>query len=86
MKENEHVAETRDWTRDIQIFSLTLSQLSYFGYWWLIFTLKLRSLQKTQTLRKSGNWILEPIQRGCIEFDGEFFRPRGISSNGRACA
>ena len=31
MKENEHVAETRDWTRDIQIFSLTVSQLSYFG-------------------------------------------------------
>ena len=31
MKENEHVAETRDWTRDIQIFSLTFSQLSYFG-------------------------------------------------------
>ena len=31
MKENEHVAETRDWTRDIQIFSLTLSQLSYIG-------------------------------------------------------
>ena len=31
MKENEHVAETRDWSRDIQIFSLTLSQLSYFG-------------------------------------------------------
>ena len=31
MKENEHVAETRDWTRDIQIFSLTLFQLSYFG-------------------------------------------------------
>ena len=21
MKENEHVAETRDWTRDIQIFT-----------------------------------------------------------------
>ena len=31
MKENEHVAETRDWTRDIQIRSLTLSQVSYFG-------------------------------------------------------
>ena len=31
MKENEHVAETRDWTRDIEIFSLTLSELSYFG-------------------------------------------------------
>ena len=31
MKENEHVAETRDWTRDIQFFSLTLSKLSYFG-------------------------------------------------------
>ena len=31
MKENEHVAETRDLTRDIQVFSLTLSQLSYFG-------------------------------------------------------
>ena len=31
MKENEDVAETRDWTRDIQIFSPTLSQLSYFG-------------------------------------------------------
>ena len=31
MKEKEHVAETRDSTRDIQIFSLTLSQLSYFG-------------------------------------------------------
>ena len=25
-------AETRDWTRDLQIFSLTLSQLSYFGF------------------------------------------------------
>ena len=24
-------AETRDWTRDLQIFSLTLSQLSYLG-------------------------------------------------------
>ena len=34
MKENEYVAETRGWTRDIQIFSLTLSQLSYFG--WLV--------------------------------------------------
>ena len=31
MKENEHVAETRNWTRDIEIFSLTLSKLSYFG-------------------------------------------------------
>ena len=31
MKENEHVAEKRDWTRDIQILSLTLSQRSYFG-------------------------------------------------------
>ena len=31
MKENEHVAETRDWTRDIEILSLTLSELSYFG-------------------------------------------------------
>ena len=31
MKENEHVTETWGWTRDIQIFSLTLSQLSYFG-------------------------------------------------------
>ena len=68
MKENEHVAETRDWTRDIQIFSLTLSQLSYFGLLGLIFTLKFRSLQKTQTLRKSGNWILEPIHKrlNCI--------------------
>ena len=28
MKENEHVAETRDWTWDIQILSLTLSQLT----------------------------------------------------------
>ena len=32
MKENEHVAEIRDWTRDLQIFNLTLSQLSYFGW------------------------------------------------------
>ena len=31
MKENEQVSETRDWTMDIKIFSLTLSQLSYFG-------------------------------------------------------
>ena len=31
LKQNEYVAETRDSTRDIQIFSLTLSQLSYFG-------------------------------------------------------
>ena len=33
MKENEHVAETQDWTRGFQIFNrLTLSQLSYFGW------------------------------------------------------
>ena len=31
MKENDYVAETRDWTRDIQILSVTLSQLSYFA-------------------------------------------------------
>ena len=31
MKENEKVSKTRDWSRDIKIFSLTLSQLSYFG-------------------------------------------------------
>ena len=34
MKANECIAETRHWTRDIQIFSLTLSQLSYFV--WLV--------------------------------------------------
>ena len=34
MKENVYVSETWDWTRHIQIFSLTLSQLSYFG--WLV--------------------------------------------------
>ena len=27
-------AETRDWTRDLMIFSHTLSQLSYFGRQW----------------------------------------------------
>ena len=32
MKENEHVAKTQDGTRGLQIFSLTLSQLSYFGW------------------------------------------------------
>ena len=63
MKENEHVAETRDWTRDIQIFSLTLSQLSYLGWFVFSFTLKFRPLQKTQTLTKSGNWISEPIHK-----------------------
>ena len=63
MKENEHVAEKRDWTRDIQIFSLTLSQRSYFGIFVVNFHGKLRSLQKTETLRKSGNWILEPIHK-----------------------
>ena len=63
MKENEDVAETRDWTRDIQIFSLTLSQLSYFGLLVVNFHVEMRSLQKTQTLRKSGNWILEHIHK-----------------------
>ena len=33
------------------------------AYLLLIFSLKLRSLQKTQTLRKSGNWILESIHK-----------------------
>ena len=31
-RKGEKDAETRDWTRDLQIFSLTLSQLSYFGW------------------------------------------------------
>ena len=48
MKENEHVAGTRDWTRDIQIFNLTLSQLSYFGWFVVNFTLKLHRWQKTK--------------------------------------
>ena len=86
MKENEHDAETRDWTRDIQIFSLTLSDWAISAYLWLIFTLKLRSLQKTQTLRKSGNWILEPIHKRLYCIYGKFLRHRGISSNGRARA
>ena len=32
LKKAYKVAATRDWTRDLQIFSLTLSQLSYRGY------------------------------------------------------
>ena len=31
IKKTEESAATRDWTRDLQIFSLTLSQLSYRG-------------------------------------------------------
>ena len=56
------------------------------AYLWLIFTLKLLSLQKTQTLRKSGNWILEPIHKRLYCIYGKFLRHRGISSNGRARA
>ena len=56
------------------------------AYLWLIFTLKLRSLQKTQTLRKSANWISEPIHKRLYLIWRQIFRPRGISSNGRARA
>ena len=63
MKENEHVAETRDWTMDIKIFSLTLSQLSYFGLFVVNFHVEIALFIKTQTLRKSANWILEPIHK-----------------------
>ena len=47
MKENEHVAETRDWTRDIQIFSLTLSQLSYFGLFVVNFHVEIKQRKFT---------------------------------------
>ena len=29
---SQGLAQSRDWTSDLQIFSLTLSQLSYLGY------------------------------------------------------
>ena len=41
MKEMEYVADTRDWTRDMQIFSLTVSpNWAISADSWLMFTLK----------------------------------------------
>ena len=62
MKANEHVAETRDWTRDIKS-SWRSPNWAILVDLRLVLTLKLRSLQKTQTLTKSGNWISEPIHK-----------------------
>ena len=52
MKENEHVAETRDWTRDIQIFSLTLSQLSYFGLFKVNFHVEIALFTENANINK----------------------------------
>ena len=56
MKENEHVAETRDWTRDLQIFSLTLSQLSYFGLFGVNVQGENVPFNQTTNRKKSSNW------------------------------
>ena len=63
MKENEHVVETRDWTRDIQIFSLTLSQLSYFGLFVVNFHVEIALFTENANTKKKGNWILEHIHK-----------------------
>ena len=52
MKENEHVAETRDWTRGIQIFSLTLSQLSYFGLFVVNFHVEISLFKENANTKK----------------------------------
>ena len=52
MKENEHVAETRDWTRDIQIFSLTLSQLRYFGLFVVNFQVEIALFTENANTKK----------------------------------
>ena len=54
MKENEYVAKTRDWTRDIQIFSLTLSQLSYFG--WLVVDVHTEIEPFTENTNPNKKW------------------------------
>ena len=40
MKENEYVAETRDWTRDIQILLWRSPNWAISADAWLMFTLK----------------------------------------------
>ena len=45
----------------------------------LVFTLKLRSLKKTQTLTKSGNWILEPIHKRLYCIYGKFLSIGGLA-------
>ena len=52
MKENEHVADTRDWTRDIEIFSLTLSQLSYFGLFVVYFQVEIALFTENTNTKK----------------------------------
>ena len=52
MKENEHVVETRDWTKDIQIFSLTLSQLSYFGLFVVNFLVEIALFTENANTKK----------------------------------
>ena len=52
MKENEHVAETRNWTRDIEIFSLTLSKLSYFGLLVVNFHVEIALFTKNTNTKK----------------------------------
>ena len=52
MKENEHVAETRHWTRDIQIFNLTLYQLSYFGLFVVNFHVEIALFRENANTKK----------------------------------
>ena len=52
MKEEEHVAENRDRTRDIQVFSLTLFQLSYFGLFVINFHAEICLFTENKNLNK----------------------------------
>ena len=52
MTENEHVGETRDWTKDIQIFCLTLSQLSYFGLFIVNFNVEISPFTENANTKK----------------------------------
>ena len=63
MKENEHVAKPGIEPGTFRSSVWRSPNWAFSAYLLLIFTFKLRSLQKTQTLRKSGNWILEPIHK-----------------------
>ena len=53
---NKKYASTRDWTRDLQIFSLTLSQLSYRG----IVTIQLQ-MSHLKHSNKGKKYKLNPI-------------------------
>ena len=71
---------------DLQIFSLMLSQLSYFGLFGVNVQGENVPFDQTTNRKKVVTECFSIFIRAFIAFDGEFCSHWGISSNGRVRA